>query len=101
MYRATTPKFKFNLDISDDDLDYFIVTFNQEDTNVLQKESSDMEQEGNSWYLELTQEETFLFDDGLAKVQADIITTDGKRFKTKKVTINCKDGFNDEVIDNV
>lgn len=61
-----TLRFKFDLE----DVDAMRVTYTQGDEIILEKELDDIETEGNVAVVSLSPEETALFSDGIAEVQA-------------------------------
>ena len=61
MIRGTTPVIKLTLP-EEIDWDVLYITFKQGDTNVLEKTLSDVEIDGKTIYLLLTQAETLAFD---------------------------------------
>lgn len=101
MYRASTPTHKFGFPFSKDVIAELLITYMKADTDeiVLEKRLSDGKfgEDGKFSYT-LTQEETSMFDGGMARVQARVKSQNGKVMASKIYLIDVLDVLNDEVL---
>ena len=75
---GTTPKHTFTFPFETDLIQELKITYSQNEKIILEKHLSDCEVDQNSVSYKLTQEETFLFADGInVELQARALTTSG------------------------
>ena len=81
MYRASTPTFTFTLPFDIDTIADCVITFDQDDENILEKTMDDIiiDETAKTLSVQLTQTETLLFETGKANVQVNILTAEDKR----------------------
>ena len=78
MRLGSTPKHEFTLPFDMSLVKEFKVTYKQNGKIILEKYLGDFEVDGNTLSVTLTQEETFLFADGInVEVQARVLTMGG------------------------
>ncbi|MBQ7292173.1 MAG: hypothetical protein IJW79_00390 [Clostridia bacterium] len=78
MRLGSTPKHEFTLPFDVYFVKEFKVTYKQNNKIILEKYLSDFEANDNTLSVTLTQEETFLFIEGVnVEVQARVLTTEG------------------------
>ena len=104
MIRATTPLQEFVFTDNPDTFSKMLITYSQEDTVVLEKTKSDLtftrHEDGVRWIgaFRMTQQEANLFDEGTARVQVRVLTTQGEAFAGDKTNIKVDDVLDDEVL---
>lgn len=74
------------------------VTYTQENTVLLQKHLDDMTVSGNTVSFTLTQAETFLFRNGICRVQLRVVDTSGKVFGTEVQLVVVKECLDTNVL---
>ena len=78
MRLGSTPKHEFTLPLDTSLVDKFKVTYKQNGKIILEKYLEDFDVSGNKLFVTLTQEETFLFTEGVnVEVQARVLTVGG------------------------
>ncbi len=98
MYRATTPKHTFTLPFSTDGIDVLLLTYKQKNT-VLELTKEDVELEENKIIVNLTQEETKMFNANMTvSVQARIKMSTGEVIASNVLKVRVDPVLNDEVI---
>lgn len=98
MRRLTTPTHTFTLPINADLVDKFLLTYTQDGKIILEKNRDDMSVNGNVWSVKLTQEETKLFAEDVARAQIRILTTGGDALASDKMRFYVDGVFNEEVL---
>lgn len=89
MIKGTTPSYTFAVNVEAADIDAVIVSFGQNDLEVLCKHTDDCAIEGNTVTASLTQEDTFLFEEGChLQAQVRILKTNGEAVSTKTMVID-------------
>ena len=99
MRRGTTPTHTFTLPFSVENVSDALIVYAQADNVILRKTVSQCHMEGNSLSVELTQEETFLFDCS-KKVQIQVrVKTDEKTALTSDIiTVDVAKCLSNEVL---
>lgn len=88
MIQGSTPLHAFVLPFSTDIVHAVRVSYEQKKKIILSKETDDVAMEGNTVALQLTQEETLLFDHSVpCRIQLHILTTGGDALPSKPKTI--------------
>ena len=100
MYRATTPTHTFELPF---DYSQFVskllLTYKQNGNIVLEKTEKDITFNGNIVEVELTQEETNLFNgDEIVKIQLRVLTLGNEALASEEFTIMANEVLNDKVL---
>lgn len=73
MHRGSTPTYEFELNIVPEGLTDLHIAFSQKGTVKLEKRLEEVEVQGNKLTLELTEDETLLFEtDGLKNAYVDV-----------------------------
>lgn len=99
MIRATTPTHSFELPFGKDYISKLIVTYDQDGNTVIEKRLEDVSFEGNTLLVNLTQEETNLFEsEKMVCIQLRVLTVNGKSIPSQKIYKNVYDVLNDEVL---
>ncbi len=99
MFRGTTPTHEFILPFEAALLNEIRVTYKQNDAVVLEKTEADCTKDGSSVKVELTQEETLLFDSGFnVDIQLRVSTTDGKALASQIEKVRVCEVLNEEVL---
>lgn len=81
LIQGTTPSHKFRLSISTNLIKDVMITYIQDRNIILRKTFSDVLAYDNIIYVDLTQEETFLFSHDLrVRIEVRILTNDNKVF---------------------
>lgn len=101
-YRTQTITHKFTMNIREEVIDDFIVTYVQNDEQVINIEMSGLgenvaELSGNAILVHLSQEDTALFVDGIVKVQIKVWTKNRQSVISKSFLTECKDVLNEKV----
>lgn len=104
MYKGTTPTYRFIFPDASafEDASEVYITFSRADgSEIFTKEGQDLEIDGKSVNVYLTQEETLAFPDGNIRAQINITYQDGARVKracSQIITIPTKANLKDEVL---
>ena len=99
MKRGATQTFVFDLyDQNIEDIVACEITFSQNGYPVIKKTKNDCKVYKNSFVVDLSQEETFLFDDEKADVQIRIKKKSGAVLSSDIGTINVGESLSNEVI---
>lgn len=98
MYRASTPTHRLLIPIDPATIVKLKLTYSQHDRIILEKTEADMTNEGYIWTVELTQEETNLFEGAYADVQVRYLDSNGKSFPSKMFRLYVGNVLNDEVM---
>lgn len=99
MIRATTPTHKFTLPFETDRIKSLLISYSQNDKEVLDKRKDDCTLEGKEIQVKLSQEETKLFCGELpVEIQLRILTVTDDSIASKKYEVPCEDVTNDEVL---
>ncbi len=99
MYRLTTPTHTFTLPFECETIRELIVSYGQNNTEVLSKRIADCVLEGSTVVVHLTQAETKLFTpDVPVDIQIRILTKQGNALASVKYKVQCEDVLNDEVL---
>ena len=100
MIQGTTPTHIFNLPFAASMVSSARVVYKQRDKEVLRKENDDFRIEGeNSISVDLTEEETFLFDcNHSVKLQLRVKTNAGKVLATKPIIVRVEECLDREVL---
>ncbi len=91
MIKGTTPSYTFTVNVEAADIDAVIVSFGQNDLEVLCKHNDGRHctVDGNTVTVSLTQEDTFLFEEGChLQAQVRILKTNGEAVSTKTMVID-------------
>ena len=100
MRRLTTPTHRFTLPLAVSDCKEVLITYAQGSRRVLDKRLADMEADGNTVVLHLTQEDTAKFAAASdVDVQVRVLTLDGDALASVVMRIAVKDVLNDEVLE--
>lgn len=99
MYKYTTPTFTFNLPIESSTLSEVRISFCQNNKILITKTLTDCEKTSTQLIIELTQEETALFDSQYTgQVQVRVKTNLNKVLSSEVFNFNVKKSFNMEVL---
>jgi len=99
MIRGTTPTHIFALPFDVSNVAECMVIYAQDDTEVLHKKTDACSMSGNELRVELTQEETLLFDCSKnVQIQLRVLTTEGKALATKPAIYPVHKCLNSEVL---
>jgi hypothetical protein len=99
MIRGTTPTHTFRLPFDGALIEKAMVIYAQNDVEVLRKELSDCQLEGEFLRCTLTQEDTFKFScDANVEIQLRLLTTDGNALATFPRVLGVDKCLNDEVL---
>lgn len=100
MRRGSTPTLKFELPLEiDNNVTKLRVTFEQNDKIIFEKTERDIFINEQFFNLQLTQEETLMFDSSVPiRMQVKIRTTDGNVVPSDVVLIECKDVLSEEIL---
>lgn len=102
MRRATTPTHTFTIPevVAVGSLEKALLTYSQNGGTVLEKTLSDLaiDNDKNSLYYELTQNETNLFAPGKALIQLRVKTNTGAVLESQMLYMTVKPALNSEVI---
>ena len=100
MIRGTTPTHKFTLPNDASEYSNILITYRQNGDTTIEKRLSDLDVKDNIVSLRLTQEETFLFDEGTAFIQLKVLTTDGIAMDSAVYSIPVTSSLSDYVFTN-
>jgi hypothetical protein len=96
---GTTPTHTFTLPFEKEILSEVRITYIQNKKKIITKEIDDLEIDGNDISLTLTQEETFLFEEGRnVSIQLKIKTTDELVFNSDIIEMRINKSLDNEVI---
>lgn len=96
---GTTPTHTFTLPFEKEMLAEVRITYTQNKKKIITKEMEDLEIDGNDISLTLTQEETFLFEEGKnVSIQLKIKITEGLVFNSDIIEMRVDPSLDDEVI---
>jgi hypothetical protein len=96
---GTTPTHTFTLPFEKEMLAEVRITYTQNKKRIITKEIDDLEINGNDISLTLTQEETFLFEEGKnVSIQLKIKTTEGLVFNSNVMKMRVDPSLDKEVI---
>lgn len=96
---GTTPTHTFTLPFGKEMLSEVRITYIQNKKKIITKEIDDLEIDGNDISLTLTQEETFLFEEGRnVSIQLKIKTTDELVFNSDIIEMRINKSLDNEVI---
>lgn len=99
IFQGSTPIHEITLPISTSLLENAIVTYRQEDKDVLEKKYPDIEFRGNDIVVKLTQEETLsLKEDKITEIQIKIKTLDGEVIPSDVIYAYTRECFNKEIL---
>ena len=99
MMQGTTPTHTYILPIATSDIAALRITYKQNKDIVLEKEKTDVKLSGNTISLDLTQEETLMFDENIvARIQIHGRTKAGKAFASKVMRVPVYELLNKAVI---
>lgn len=99
MRRGTTPTHTFTLPFAADNVSDALIVYAQSDEEILRKTVSQCNMEGNTLSVDLTQEETFLFDCGKkVQIQVRVLTTVGKALASNIITTDVAKCLSNEVL---
>lgn len=99
MRRATTPTHTFELDIDPSLIKEILITYSQNNKEVLSKRKKDITFDGNVAVVKLTQEEANLFMMGIdIEIQVRAFTTSGDAPASDIFKEPCERVLNDEVM---
>ena len=101
-YRTQTVTHKFTLNLTENVIDDFIITYSQGGNQIINKEITDIENgtvevNGNEVLVHLSQEDTALFKVGAVSIQVKVWTKNRKSVISKEFLTECKDVLNDKV----
>jgi hypothetical protein len=89
MRQGTTPKHTFTLPFDTNIVEKVRVVYAQRDCVKIVKEGSDVEMDGNTVSVKLTQEDTLQLNSSLKTyVQVRVVTHDGNAFTSDTITLN-------------
>ncbi len=99
MRQGTTPTHTFTLPIGTDIVSKVLIVYAQSDEEILRKTEQDCNVMGNTISVDLTQDETFLFDCGKnVQIQVRILTSDGKALASNIIVTDVDNCLTDEVL---
>lgn len=99
MRRASTPKHTFTLPFETDQIKSLLLSYAQNDKELLSKRKEDCSLNGKEVVVRLTQEETKLFYEDLpVEIQMRVLTVAGDSIPSKVYEIPCEKVLNDEVL---
>lgn len=98
MRRVTTTIHRFTLPMDRSMVSRLLLTYTQSGMIILEKTEDDLTDHGNVWSIELSQEETKLFAQGIAYFQIRALTTDGKALASDELSFRVKPVFNEEIL---
>ena len=98
--RGSTPTHIFEIPFDTEIVKEVRITYSQNDIDILNKETEDCTITGNEIITELTQEETFLFDDNYpVQIQIKVLDVNDKIHPSDIITKSVKKCLNDEVLE--
>lgn len=99
MIRASTPKHTFTLPFETDQIKSILISYGQNDKEVLSKRREDCSLNEKEIVVKLSQEETKLFYEDLpVEIQVRILTLTGDSLISKILEVPCEKVINDEVL---
>ncbi|MCQ2220065.1 MAG: hypothetical protein MJZ12_01655 [Prevotella sp.] len=98
MIKYTTPSWTFVKPTEAAGVSKCIVTFSQHNKVVVEKNLEDLYVEGNKYTVELTQEESGLFEAGEATMQVNFLTSSNRRLASNEHKIRVYENGKSEVI---
>jgi predicted small metal-binding protein len=99
MRRGTTPTHTFTLPIAVDNVSEALIVYAQSDEEILRKTVNHCRMDGNTLAVDLTQEETFLFDcKRRVQIQVRVLTMDGKALASNIITTDVDKCLSNEVL---
>ena len=99
MRRGTTPTHTFTVPFGIENVADALVVYAQSDKEILRKTVSHCHMEGNTLSVDLTQEETFLFNcQKKVQIQVRVLTTEGKALASDIITIDVDKCLSSEVL---
>lgn len=97
MRRGSTPTHTFTLTLDADWIDKVRVLYSQNNELVFRKEGDKVTVDGQKVIVELTQEDTLRFSEGIVEVQLRVNTTGGKSIPSQIYSIPVSRLLEDEV----
>lgn len=99
MIRGTTPTHTFTLPFSTDVIKTIEITYKQGSEVKLVKKNADCTFDGNTVTVELSQEDTFAFDEGeCIRVQVRVLDNNGKVVPSNIIRRSCHECLSCEVL---
>lgn len=98
MIKYTTPSWTFEKPTEAADLSKCIVTFSQHNKIVVEKNLADLHVEGDRYTVELTQEESGMFEAGEVTMQVNFLTSSNRRLASNEHKIKVYENGKSEVI---
>lgn len=99
MRRGTTPTHTFTIPFTVDNVKNALIVYTQGDEEILRKTVSQCRMDGNTLSVELTQEDTFLFDcNKKVQIQVRVLTAADKAFTSDIITTDVSKCLSDEVL---
>lgn len=95
MIRATTPIHTFNFDVPASDFERILITYNQCGVNILNLEKTDLQIEGNTAFIQLTEEQTKTFKAGSPVYIQVRVVLNGSSMASTIVRADVKEVLND------
>ena len=96
--RGTTPIHYYEIPYYQNDIEKISVAYRQKGKNIVIKREDECEMVKNCIHVRLTQEDTFLFREGLAQVQVRIKLTTGEVLRSQEHIIEVLDSSDEEVL---
>ena len=99
MIRGTTPTHIFTLPFGIETIKTIQIIYAQSGAEKLTKSNEDCMLDGNTVTVKLTQEDTFLFDDGVCvEVQVRVLTNGGDALASRVMRVRCEECLSCEVL---
>ena len=99
MKRGTTPTHEFVLPFSVDMIDEVEITYCQNGEEIMKKYAEQCTMEGKTISLQLSQDETFDFNEGHnVEIQLRVLTKGGDVYASDIFKVSCKRCLSDEVL---
>lgn len=99
MIVSTTPIHRFNLPFSTSEITKLVIAYNQGGCNILEKTEDDCTLTENTVSVQLTQEETLLFNYHYdVEIQIKVLTTDNNALASKIIPVDCEKCLINEVL---
>lgn len=95
MIRATTPIHTFKFDVPASDFESILITYNQCGVNVINLEKTDLQIEGNTAFIKLTEEQTKKFKGGSPVYIQVRVVLNGSSMASTIVRAEVKEVLND------
>ena len=97
--RATTPTHSFVLDIDPSLISKILITYSQNNSEVLSKREDEITLDENVAKVKFSQEDTNLFEAGVGiEIQVRVLTTGGDALASDIFKKSCRQVLNDEVL---